>query len=401
MQKKVHRGDLKSVLKFIAGGTASALLAGNSWAVNGIQLNGYGIKNAGMGGASIALPLDASAPVNNPAGLGFVPTSFAFNLVAFTGNTTASVGLSNLVDNSSVMGPEGGLAKVLSPEWTVGATLSGAGAGSDYGASFPVSPLVPVFGTVENLKATRKIAELAHSAAWKPRADLALGLSLIYAIQEISIQGLMVAVPGGMAAIPSHGVQSATGWSARIGGLWYVTPGVSLGATYRSKTSMSAISGYSQDAFQYSEGKLDLPSDYGIGAAWRVTPAVTVAADWVKVNYSEVKANQDPSGPLWSDQQIIKIGVSWDLTPSWTLRAGYSKNNAQIDSSRVTQNILSPAIDNSSMAAGASMKLDDKSDISFSFDTSPQRTLTGTGDSTGVSLQGRSQVMRVGYQSRF
>lgn len=401
MQKKMYQGELKSVLKFISGGTASVLLAGNAWAVNGIQLNGYGIKNAGMGGASIALPLDASAPVNNPAGLGFVPTSFAFNLLAFTGNTTASVGPVNLVDNSSVMGPEGGFAKVLTPEWTVGATLSGAGAGSDYGAKFPVPPPVPVFGTAENLKATRKIAEIAHSAAWKPRADLALGFSLIYAIQKLSIQGATAPVPGGVAALPSHGVQSATGWSARVGGLWNITPDVSFGATYRSKTSMSAMSGYSQDIFQYSKGKLDLPSDYGIGAAWRITPAVTVAADWVKVSYSEVKANQDPNGPLWRDQEIIKVGASWELTPSWTLRAGYSKNNAQIDSGRVVQNILSPAIDNRTMAVGASMKLDEQSDISFSFDTSPQRTLTGTGDSTGVSLQGRSHVLRVGYQSRF
>jgi hypothetical protein len=47
------------------------------------------------------------------------------------------------------------------------------------------------------------------------------------------------------------------------------------------------------------------------------------------------------------------------------------------------------------------MKLNDKSDISFSFDTAPQRTLTGTGAGTGVSLQGSTQVLRLGYQSRF
>jgi long-chain fatty acid transport protein len=401
MQKKEHCVSLKSILKCIAGGTTSVLLVSNAWAINGIQMNGYGIKNAGMGGASIALPLDASAPVNNPAGLGFVPTSLVFNLVAFTGNTTASVGPVSLVDNSSVMAPEGGFANVLSPEWTVGVTLSGAGAGSDYGATFPLPPGTPVVGNLENLKANRKIAEVAHTAAWKANADLALGLSLIYAYQELSTQGLVAAFPGGVAAIPSHGSQSASGWSARIGGLWNITPDVSLGATYRSKTSMSAMSGYSQDIFQYSEGKLDLPSDYGIGAAWRVSPALTLASDWVKVSYSDVKANQDPNGPLWSDQQIIKIGASWNLNPAWTLRAGYSNNSSQIDSSRTAQNILSPALDSSNIAVGASMKLDEKSDISFSYDTSPQRTLTGTGNSTGISLQGHSQVLRLGYQSRF
>ncbi len=402
MQKKTDQSTLKSILKTSASSTALALLVSNAWAVNGIQLNGYGIKNAGMGGVSIAMPLDASAPVNNPAGLGFVPTSYAVNLVAFSGNTTASVGPAKLRDNTAVMAPEGGFAKVLNPEWTVGVTLSGAGAGSDYGAPLPLPPGTPVLGTAQNLKSSRKIAEIAHTAAWKPRADFALGLSVIYAKQELNSQGLLLAVPGvGMAAIPSHGTQSASGWSARIGALWNVTPELSLGTTYRSKTSMSAMSGYSQDILLYSQGKVDLPSDYGIGAAWKVTPAVTLAADWIKVNYAAVKANQDPAGPLWSDQKIFKIGAAWELNPNWTLRAGYSKNTAQIDSSRVSQNILSPAIDNSNFALGASMKLDAKSDISFSFDAAPQRTLTGTGASSGVSLQGHTQVLRLGYQSRF
>jgi long-chain fatty acid transport protein len=402
MQKKMHQDILKTILKVSASSTTLALLVSNAWAVNGIQMNGYGIKNAGMGGASIALPLDASAPVNNPAGLGFVPTSFAANLVSFNGNTTASVGPAKLRDNTTIMGLEGGFSKVLNPEWTVGVTLSGGGAGSDYGAPLPLPPGTPVLGTAQNLKSSRKIAEIAHTAAWKPRADLALGLSVIYAKQELNSQGLVLAIPNvGMAAIPSHGTQSASGWSARIGALWNVTPELSLGTTYRSKTSMSAMSGYSQDILMYSQGKVDLPSDYGIGAAWKVTPAVTLAADWTQVNYAAVKANQDPSGPLWSDQKIFKIGAAWELNPTWTLRAGYSKNNAQIDSSRVVQNILSPAIDNSHFALGASMKLDGKSDISFSFDAAPQRTLTGTGASSGVSLEGHTQVLRLGYQSRF
>jgi long-chain fatty acid transport protein len=402
MHKKPQRGDLKPILKISASGTVFALLMSNAWAINGIQLNGYGIKNAGMGGTSIALPLDASAPVNNPAGLAFVPTSIAVNLVTFNGKTNASVGPVNLQDNSSVTAPEGGFVKVINPQLTVGVTLSGAGAGSDYGATFPVSPGTPVLGKPETLKASRKIAEITHSAAWKPRDDLSLGLSVIYVRQDLSTQGLLAVVPNvGMAAIPGHGTQSATGWSSRIGALWNVTPEFSLGTTYRSKTSMSALSGYSQDILLYSQGKVDLPSEFGIGAAWRVTPAVTVSADWVKVKYSEIKANQDPMGPLWSDQQIFKIGAAWELNPTWTLRAGFSKNSAQMDSSRVTQNILTPAIDNSNFAVGASMKLDDKSDISFSYDRAPERTLTGTGASTGVSLKGHTQVLRIGYQLRF
>jgi long-chain fatty acid transport protein len=59
---------------------AMLLIADPALAVNGAQLGGYGIKNAAMGGASIALPLDAVAAANNPAGTAFVPASTSLNL---------------------------------------------------------------------------------------------------------------------------------------------------------------------------------------------------------------------------------------------------------------------------------------------------------------------------------
>lgn len=386
-------------------GALVALACTQAYAVNGAQMNGFGIKNAGMGGVGIAVPLDASAPAYNPAGLSFVPDSFALNLVGFQGDTTAGIGPVNFKDNTSVLAPEGGFVKSLTRDVAMGLTLVGSGAGSDYGAKFPTGPL-PVVGTPENLKSSRKIAEIITSIAWKPSDNLALGLGVIYVRQEMSSQGLIQAamVPGvGPAAvvIPGHGNQSATGWSSRLGALWQATPEWTLGATYRAKTGMSSFKGYSADILAYSNGVIDLPSEYGFGASWKATPALTLGADWVKVNYSDVKANRDPIGPNWSDQRVLKLGASWSISPIWTLRSGYSKNDAQIDSTRVLQNLLSPAIDRAHLAFGATMKLDDKSDISISLDRSLRTTLTGNAASTGYALQGNSQVIRLGYQKLF
>ena len=50
-------------------------LHGAAQAINGAQLGGNGVRNASMGGASIALPLDANAAANNPAGMAWVPSS--------------------------------------------------------------------------------------------------------------------------------------------------------------------------------------------------------------------------------------------------------------------------------------------------------------------------------------
>jgi long-chain fatty acid transport protein len=58
-------------------GTAVAALAlfSSAHATNGPMPHGYGIKAMGMGGASIALPQDALAAANNPAGMAFVGES--------------------------------------------------------------------------------------------------------------------------------------------------------------------------------------------------------------------------------------------------------------------------------------------------------------------------------------
>lgn len=405
MAQKMMLNAVNCLLRTSVITVAMALVCTQAYAVNGAQMNGFGIKNAGMGGAGIAVPLDASAPAYNPAGLGFVPESFALNLVGFQGDTKAGVGPINFKDNTTVGAPEGGFVKSLTPDLTLGLTLAGSGAGSDYGAKLPTGPL-PVVGTQENLKASRKIAELITSIAWKPRTNLSLGLGVIYVRQDMSSQGLIqVAVVPDLGpaavAISGHGTQSATGWSSRLGALWQATPEWSLGATYRTKTGMSSFKGYAADILAYSNGVIDLPSEYGVGASWKATPALTLAADWVKVNYSGVKANQDPMGPKWSDQRVIKLGAAWSVSPTWTLRTGYSKNNAQIDSTRVLQNLLSPAIDRAHVAFGATMKLDDKSDVSFSLDRSLRNTVTGTADSAGYVLQGNSQVIRFGYQKLF
>ena len=376
------------------------IATGNAFAVTGAELSGYGIKNAAMGGASIALPLDASAAANNPAGMAFVATSMAVNVVAFQGNTTATIGGVPLTDSTTEVAPEGGFNWVVNPQVTVGITFSGSGAGADYGKTYPTP--FPVAGA-ETMKSSRKIAEITQSITWKVKPDLALGFGLIYSQQELSNQGLVqpIPVPPFIVAVPSHGKQTATGWGARVGVLWNASPELSWGATYRMKTPMSSLSGYSGDILAYSNGKLDLPEEYGVGVAWKATSAITVAADYLNTAYSGVNANQDPNGPKWSDQQVAKFGVSWAINPTWTLRTGFNSASKQIDSSRLAQNLLSPAIDTFAYDFGATMKIDEKSDISFSVDTTTSNTMDGTGASTGTSITGKTQVLRLGYQRTF
>ena len=276
---------------------------------------------------------------------------------------------------------------------TVGLTLSGAGAGADYGESL-VSGL-------KNLKSSQKVADVIPSISWKINPDLAVGLGLIFSFQQFESQG--AAEPNTLppVRISGHGKETAQGVGARIGLQWNPSPQLSVGATYKARTSMSKLGKYGDDLLAYSEGKVDIPAEYGIGLAWKATPSVTLAADFLEVQYSNIKVMQDPDGQKWKDQPILRLGASWEVDPTWTLRGGLSRNQRQISSDRTLQNFMSPAINNVAYTFGASMKLDPKSDISFSMEHNPSKTLNGTGNSTDTNITSKTQVIRVGYQKQF
>ena len=381
---------------------SGALFASQAHAMNGAQLGGYGIKSAGMGGASIALPLDASAAVNNPAGMAFVPQSFAINVLVFNGQSTANtpaippagIPAQTFNDNTTVSAPEGGANWVISPTMTAGLSLSASGAGVDFGKT-----LIPGMAAA-NVQASQKVAEIIPSISWKVQPNLALGASVNFATQQLNSQGLVDTAT--FQEIPSFGTQTANGIGARLGVQWQASPELSVGATYKFKTNMSQLGDYSKTILKYSDGKIDIPSEYGLGVAWKASPAVTVAADYLRIEYGGIKVNQDPAGQGWKDQQVLRLGASWDLNPSWTLRGGVSTNTRQIESDRAAQNITSPAVSNLAITAGATFKLDKTSDLSFSLEGNPSTTLDGTGSSAGYSITGnRVTVVRFGYQRSF
>ena len=159
---------------------AASAFHGTAEAINGAQPGGNGIKNAAMGGASIALPLDAVAAANNPAGMAFVPTSAVLGVQVFHGHSSADYVLpgNRLENKQTIPAPEGGFNQQLSPAWTLGISLAGGGAGSDYG-----QPALPV-PDAGNAKTQLRVAEFIPTVAWKPREDVALGFALNLAREQ-------------------------------------------------------------------------------------------------------------------------------------------------------------------------------------------------------------------------
>lgn len=382
----------------VALGVAGLAAHASSFAINGTELGGHGVQNASMGGASIALPLDAIAPANNPAGIVALPDSAVIDLQVFRGNSSAQYVMpGNILHNDQTIGvPEFGVVRHLSPSLAWDIALASSGSGSDYG-----QPALPVPGAA-NAKSSLRIVELLPTLAWKPLSNFSVGASLDIAHQSLNAQGVIVPAPapGGLAPLPSHGTQSANGAGLRVGMLWNLTPHLALGATFKSHTAMSRLSGYKDDLLASSDGHLDLPSQYGIGVAW-TAGKWTLAADWLAINWGDISAMRDPNGFRWHNQKVVRFGVAWDCTPAWTLRAGFSHNNGLMDSDHTAQNLLVPSVNKDAYTLGATWHTTPHADITLGYELDPRTTLSGTSNSTGTNLTSRIQMFLLGYQMKF
>jgi len=369
-----------------------------AWAVNGAQPGGHGAANASMGGAAIALPLDAEAAANNPAGLAVVPSSVTAGTQMFHGNSSSRYVLpgNELSNRNTTAGPEGGLNWHASSDWTVGLSMDFGGAGSDYR-----HPALPLPGA-DDAKASLAVIELLPTAAWRPGEDLSFGVSLDVAHESFEAKGVIVPapVPGGLLALPTHGVQRADGVGARVGVLWQANPGLSFGATVKSRTRMGRLDGYDQDLLAYSGGHIDIPSEWGVGTAWQATQRLTLAADWVRINWGALALMQDPAGFHWRSQPIVRAGAAWACTDDLTLRAGYSRSRRPITSDRTTQNLLVPSINDRAVTIGASWQPGKAWTLNAGYELDPRTTLDGTGPSAGTSLTSKLQMFFVSWQTR-
>lgn len=375
----------------------SLLAAPPLWAANGAQPGGYGIKNAMMGGASIALPLDASAGANNPAGMAYVGNTSSLNLQLFNGRSSAEYVLpgNHLSNDSTSPIPDGGANWTLGHGLTAGFSFAAFGAGADYG-----QPALPLPGAA-NAEASLRVLDIVPTVSWKPVPTLALGLGIDLAVQQFKAQGVIVPTPAGPLELPGHGTQTAYGHGARLGVLWQATPTLWLGANYKTVTRMGSLAGYEGDLLAYSEGRIDLPAQYGLGVSWRPAAGVTLAADWLRIEWSGIRVMQDPNAFQWRDQPVLRGGVQWEVDPRWTVRAGISANRSQVEPQNLNANLLTPAINTRAYSFGVSMRASKADEFSLGYEYNPKTTLTGTGASTGTTLSSTVQFLLLGWQHDF
>jgi long-chain fatty acid transport protein len=406
------------VLSLLVTGVLASPLA---HATNGYQPIAYGAKNEAMGGASIALPLDSLAAANNPAGMVMVGDRIDFGLIWFKPDRSTTVS-GNDCSNVSPVGPgctmDGtysgngrsyffipsfGYNKMINADTAIGVSVFGNGG---MNTAYDTNLLAPFGGSGPM---GINLAQLFIAPTWSMKINPtnSVGVALNLAYQMFSATGLQPFAcptfgpcgPGGSpstspANVTNNGTDTSTGYGVRIGWTGQVTPTVTLGATYQSKTKMGKLSKYS--GLFAEQGGFDVPSNYGVGIAVKAMPETTVAFDFQRINYGDVASVGNPlvlptnlgansgAGFGWQNINVYKIGVSHAYSSGFTVRAGYDHCDQPIPNSQTFFNTLAPGVVQDHLSLGGTWTLADKSEISVAYVHAFSKTVNGPGAIPGV-----------------
>ncbi|MBS1130468.1 MAG: Membrane protein involved in aromatic hydrocarbon degradation [Proteobacteria bacterium] len=373
-----------------------AILApGLALATNGYFSHGYGVKSQGLAGVGIALPQDGLAAASNPAGTAFVGDRLDVGATWFrpdrgsevTGNGAGLNGTYNANDSKDFLIPEIGYVKQLSPQWAAGVAIYGnGGMNTDYGNN-PFR----AFGSTGSAGVNLEQLFISPSVAYKLNENHALGLAVNFAYQRFEAKGLgafdnafFSSSPGN---VTNRGTDTSTGWGARLGYTGKITPDVTIGATWSSKIRTSNLDKYK--GLFAEDGGFDIPANYGLGLAWKATSALTLAADWQRIEYSDIKSvggalnnnlfgSANGPGFGWKDVDVIKLGVVYDVS-DWTLRAGYSHASQPIPKDQTFLNILAPGVIQDHVSLGATWRQGKSGELSLAYTHGFKKTVNGSG----------------------
>lgn len=376
---------------FIAGAVASPL----ALATNGYFPLSYGVKSEGMGGVGIALPQDTLAAAINPAGMVRVGDRADVGITWFrpNRNTTISGNPAGLNGDYSGNGksnffiPDLGYNKMISSDMSLGVAVYGNGG---MNTQYNTNPFAGMGGAGPmgiNLE------QLFISPTWSMKINdsNSIGVAINLAYQMFSATGLQAFGLAGFSqnagALSNNGTDTSTGVGIRLGWTGDITPEVTLGATYQPKTKMSKFSKYA--GLFADQGSFDIPATYGVGVAYKASPALTTAFDITQIQYAGVTSvGNSPNIPAqfgstngpgfgWQNMTVYKLGVAYAYSSDLTLRAGFNHNTQQIGSDAAFLNMLAPGVVQNHLTLGSTWKMGGKSELSVAYIHAFSQTVTG------------------------
>ena len=347
---------------------ALAGMAGSAFATNGYFSHGYGMKAKGMAGAATASSDDAFGGANNPASMAFAGDRLDLGVDLFNPNRSAErTGLGPMdmsVDSDSeyFFVPEFGMTKQMSSQLALGVTVYGnGGMNTDYaGGQIPAGVCGPVAANmlcgVGELGVDLIQLIVAPTVAFKVAPNHSIGVSPLLGYQAFEANGLQAftGISSAPTKVTNNGHDDAFGYGVRIGYMGKITPTVTIGAAYASKMDFEEFEEYA--GLFAEQGDFDIPENYNLGVSWQATPAIRLALDYQRINYSDVASIANASlvpfplgadnGPGfgWQDIDVWKLGAEYKYSQQLTLRAGWNHGDNPITPADVTFNILAPGV---------------------------------------------------------
>jgi long-chain fatty acid transport protein len=394
---------------------AAALVAAPAaMATNGYFSHGYGIKSMGMAGAATAMANDALGGANNPATMVWVGSRLDVGLVIFSphrdaarSGALAAPTLNGKVDSgkTNFLVPELGYNRMMGNDLSLGVTVYGNGG---LNTAYPQGNFNCGAGPANILCGSGKLGVdlmqlvVAPTAAYKLAPQHSVGASLLLGYQRFKATGLQAfdnapgfpPFTGAPGSVTNRGYDDASGAGLRVGYMGRLSDMVTVGAAYSSKIDMSKFSKYK--GLFAGAGDFDVPSNYNVGVAFTPARGWTVALDYQRINYSDVKAVNNPSLPVaplgasngpgfgWQDINVYKLGVAWQMSDALTVRAGYNRGDNPIRPADVTFNILAPGVMKDHYTVGFTYAMDKASELNGFLMLAPRQTVKGASLFDGV-----------------
>lgn len=376
------------------------LIAPAAFATNGYFTHGTGTLNKAMAGAGVALPQETIDAANNPAAAAFLDRGYSASLALFSpdrsytikGNPSGypmTMGLTaGSVTSGSKYFPMPSFAANFRPSDASAVAFSLVAKGG-MSTNYPTQTFYGQGNTGVDLMQMFVNTTYAHRIS----KNHSVGVTVIGVAQRFKATGLEAfsQMSHDPENLTGNGYDFSYGVGGQLGYLGQLTPQFSIGATWTPQIAMSEFEKY--DGLFANHGSFDIPTSFEGGIAYKATDTITLAADYQRIHYSDVQAIGDhllptlmqtplgmenASGFGWDDVNVVKLGVAWETSPDWALRAGYSKANQPIPSSEVLFNILAPGVIEQHYTLGVSRTLPNRpGKFNVAFMYAPTQKVTG------------------------
>ncbi|NJL26682.1 MAG: hypothetical protein HC897_01815 [Thermoanaerobaculia bacterium] len=417
---------LKKTLFLVAGSMLAAVpvLAGN-----GHLLHGVGAINSSLGGSGAGMPFDVLGALHtNPALLTQLDDMhvamsvevFVDDLKATTEASPSAALPQGAPRHKTESDGEPGILPALGwslhkpdSKWAYGfGVLAVAGFRTNYPVDAQSLLLAPQPNGFGRLSTELQVTKIPFALAYQVNPDLSIGGSFNFYVSRLIINPLPVVVPDCTGTLPNGDLDPTTCYRPNTGvmvtefatsvqlGLYYeMTDAWSLGFSYTSNINTGEYEWNSAHANpDITSGPnafgnprrigidLDQPANAVLGFGYRPNDKLKVAFDVRWVGYSTEKGIGGQGGINgqqqlvsigWRDIWIAMLGVEYQASEDWTLRAGLNFNQSPIRESLTLNSGGTPSVFEEHYTVGVSRKITDHFKIDLGAYYTPANEIEG------------------------